>query len=356
MGRFVATLIVAVIVFMATVALIKVLYPYLIVTTILLWSIILFSFLYANAKAPALITNSEKISAGFDWLLAVRSQQQDELVVPPKQRNPKQALKEALYFIDQRVYGQDRVKQQINAIFTKLENSPHKGLRALSTGDGCIILAKGPHGTGKSVVISQFISLLYGAGIIGSEKIIEVDKLDFPGGSDPLDIWHQLCDSQAAVIVHDADFLVENEDEIKTIGGHSIGAAIARVAKHEPHRLLIILELSDRAANRMLNDAEHRKWLDKLSFFEFDFERLDIKNLTQLLIDYLEDEGFHLAPAAINKTQQLIKNIINNESDNFKNAHAMRQLSESLIHHFAREEGDDKVLTDAFVSAYAADR
>jgi len=355
MGKFIVKAIIAVVAFMLMISLVKFLHPYLIATAVLLWLVTFLSFLYINGKGLAVVNNNKHIAAGFDWLLAMRSaSDQEELIIPPKVRDPKQVLKEALYYLEQGIHGQQQVKEQINDIFSKLGNSTHTGLRALSPSDGSIILAKGPHGSGKTLVISQFFSLLYGAEVLDSEMVIEVDRLDFSVGRDPLDVLYGLMNSNGCgtVIIHDADFLVENGSE--TISGYSIGTAIARIAKNDPHRLLIVLELSDKAANRMENDPDHKKWLDKLGIFEFDFEQLNIDSLIKVLDDYLQDEGFSIAAEALNKMKRLVQDIMDAEPNNFKNAHAMRHLSESLIRSYSRNDSDDKVITDTFLSDYIA--
>ena len=364
MGKLIATVIIAVLAFMAVIALVKFLHLYLVFVSILLWLVVLFSFLYINDKGPAFINNNQRIAAGFDWLLAVNAPAQDDhtpatpqVRAPDNTRSPDEALKEALFYLEEGIYGQGQVKQQINDIFSRLENSPHTGLRALSPSDGAIILLRGPQGSGKTIVTSQFISLLYGEKVLETEEIIEADRLDFPPGSDPLDILYTLIDNHqsATLIIHDADFIADPESE--AISGHSIGTAIARVAKKDPHCLLVILELSDKAANKMLKDPEHKKWLDKLGTFEFNFQQLDADSLLKILVDYLQDESFSIASDGLPRIKRLIQDIADEAPENFKNAHSMRHLSESLIQSFSSDENNEgTVLTPAFISGYIAAR
>ncbi len=367
MGKLIATVVIAVLAFMAVIALVKFLHLYLVFVSVLLWLVVVFSFLYVNNKGPAFINNNQRVAAGFDWLLAVNTPAQGsqgeqtanppQVRAPDNTRSPEEALKEALFYLEEGIYGQEQVKQQINDIFSLLESSSHTGLRALSPSDGAVILLRGPQGSGKTIVTSQFISLLYGEEVLETENIIEVDRLDFPPGSDPLDILYTLIDNHqsATMIIHDADFIVDTEAE--AISGHSIGTAIARVAKKDPHCLLVILELSDKAANRMLNDPEHKKWLDKLGTFEFNFQQLDTDSLLKVLVDYLQDEHFSIASDSLPKVKRLIQDIVDGAPEDFKNAHTMRHLSESLIQSFSCDEkSDGKVLTAAFISDYIAAR
>lgn len=364
MGKLIATVVIGVLAFMAVIALVKFLHPYLVFVSVLLWLVVVFSFLYVNNKGPAFINNNQRIAAGFDWLLAVNTPAQDDQApaspqarVPDNTRSPEDALKEALFYLEECIYGQEQVKQQINDIFSRLESSSHTGLRALSPSDGAVILIRGPQGSGKTIVTGQFISLLYGEEVLETEEIIEADRLDFPPGSDPLDILYTLVDNNQSttMIIHDADFFVDADAE--AISGHSIGTAIARMAKKAPHCLLVILELSDKAANRMLNDPEHKKWLDKLGTFEFNFQQLDTDSLLKVLVDYLRDDSFSIAADGLPRIKRLIQDIADEAPENFKNAHTMRQLSESLIQRFSSDENNEgKVLTSTFISNYITAR
>ena len=120
---------------------------------------------------------------------------------------------------------------------------------------------------------------------------------------------------------------------------------------------LIILEMSDQSAERLLKYPKHKKWLDKLGVFELQFQNLDDESLSEILVDVLEHEGgLEIPEESQPKLVRLVKDEKEATADDFKGAHTMRRLGEDIINTFVREEREDKKLDAAFLDKFISAR
>ena len=220
--------------------------------------------------------------------------------------------------------------QQIDLLIES--RSALKGTLAPAT----FVVLAGPRGTGKTSVALVMAETLHREKIVKTGNIVSISTNDIPGLADSYGPTPEVLKSLSdhALTALDGVLLLDDLDRLSSISSGSmmleIGSRLLAVARNHPGRLFIIGTGSREAIARL--DPTNR-WRGQFNFRKIDFGPLNPEALEALFVRLLTEQGFQLAPDALLTVRVGVKAIQAKESENFDNAHAMRQFVDNVLHY-----------------------
>jgi ATPase family associated with various cellular activities (AAA) len=242
-----------------------------------------------------------------------------------------EAIFESLIGIDDAVATIDQRLLEV-ARNTKVRGNKGFGFAA----PALLVILAGPPGVGKTDSARAIAKLYAGAGILKTGKLITLRERDVKGGygssagDGTLALAKEALDG--ALLLDDADWLVESDPTFNTTPGVDVGLAILDVAQEHPQRLLLLATMSAAAERKLRQDERHARWINRLTVRTITFDGLGDSDLLELLLRQLDRHGTTIDPEAETAAVNLIQDARKKTGEErFDNAEACRRLAEELV-------------------------
>lgn len=251
-----------------------------------------------------------------------------------------------------RLIGLESVKKEINkmkAIFHKFKAMPDKA--------NLNMVFYGNPGTGKTEVARIVADILHEAGLLQTNKCIEVDSSGLIGeyvGHTAIKTHNAVKDALGGVLFIDEAYMLSGG---KVSGGGGFGEeAIAALLKDmEDHRgeLCIILAGYKEPMQKMIKI--NPGFTSRINRY-IDFPDYSLNELRQIALLMYKNKGYEMEDKALDETIKILSTLINNP--NFANAREVRNLLESIYEIQAlrtSEDSNNMLITLADVKEYEKD-
>lgn len=343
-----------------------------VVVAVVLWALVLLSWLYATGLIPA-IANVPGLGPAAVWLTAPQSRVRtgvspsgggggtatsvaSQSITPPptaaRDLNDEERsalFNQALASIES-LRGIEGPLSEINNLIALARAQRARGRSGLGvSAPGVLLLLGGPRGTGKSELASQLGRLFCGLGVIQSDRLVRARQGDFAAGYGA-NIRESigtlaLAALDGTLLFEDADWFTDSDRVLQTSPGLEAGETLLRVAEEYPGRLFVVMTLSSAKLNSLANDPRHRAWHGKLFVRAIQFEHLSDEVLLDLLIANLQSQGYALDDSAMRTARLRIRDARSEAGQEFDNLIAVRKIVNESIQRVAVRAPDSTVMT-----------
>lgn len=179
-----------------------------------------------------------------------------------------------------------RSLRELEAQLEQMKAQAAEGITA--AGAGYVFLFSGDAGTGKSALAAILPRLLFGAGLVNSGAVIDLQRLDPAGGESG--VW----------IADDADDLLAEPARLT-----QLGRAFLKTNETRPLAAMALIGGAG-FADRLARDPQAALWLIKCEIQDFQLPPLSDDELLLVADDIAANMGFTLEGAAKDKLGKLI--------------------------------------------------
>lgn len=191
-----------------------------------------------------------------------------------------------------------------------------------------VALLSGPRGVGKSEAARAISEIYAGLGSLETAKIVRLREQDvknaYGAGGDAARARAEEAVG-GTLLLDDADWLLSDP------AGADAGLSILDVATEHHQRMLVLVVLSARGERALRADADHARWLGKLTVRTVSFPALSDDALLEILARQLDHLDAELDPAALPAARSLLRDARARAQDAFDNAVACRRVAEVLV-------------------------
>jgi hypothetical protein len=222
---------------------------------------------------------------------AFREARRSPQVIPAS--DPETAWREAIGELA-RLRG--RSLRELEAQLDQMKAQAAEGIAA--AGSGYVFLFSGDAGTGKSALAAILPRLLFGASLLDSDTVIDLQRQDPAGGESG--VW----------IADDADDLLAEPARLTRLG-----RAFLKTNERRPLAAMVLIG-GPGFADRLARDPQAALWLIKCEIQDFHLPPLSDGELLLVADDIAADMGFALEGAARDKLGRIIAHLRGDTGEN----------------------------------------
>ena len=233
------------------------------------------------------------------------------------------ALKELDAFV-----GLQSVKAEAASFMAVLKIQKEREQQELKTVSNTLhYVFSGNPGTGKTAVARILAKILYGYGILNTDKMTETDRQglvsDHIGGTEKL-TGKIVVDALDGVLFIDEAYALHKGSE-KDFGRDAIDTLLKRMEDYR-HRFVVIVAGYPALMDKFIKSNPGLS--SRFSRYIY-FEDYDADELTQIFLKNCEASDYHLTPAAMEMLRKILDDAIAQKDEHFGNGRYVRNLFEA---------------------------
>jgi Holliday junction resolvasome RuvABC ATP-dependent DNA helicase subunit len=239
-------------------------------------------------------------------------------------------LEELLSKLDKLV-GLENVKKEIRTLVNVArvhEMRRKEGLKVPPSGYHMVFV--GPPGTGKTTIARLLGSIFRALGLLSKGQLTEVDRAELVAGyvgQTAIKTDAVVNGALGGVLFIDEAYSLAPEDSGNDFGDEAIETLLKLMEDHREDLVVIAAGYRDRMENFVESNPGLRSRFTRF----IDFPDYSPDELTAIFLQMAEEDGYTLAPDAVESVRAILRKEYDSRTQNFGNARLVRNLFERSL-------------------------
>jgi hypothetical protein len=244
--------------------------------------------------------------------------------------SPAPTLDELLSKLDKLV-GLENVKKEIRTLVNVArvrEMRRKEGLKVPPSGYHMVFV--GPPGTGKTTIARLLGSIFHSLGLLSKGHLTEVDRAELVAGyvgQTAIKTDAVVNDALGGVLFIDEAYSLAPEDSGSDFGEEAIETLLKLMEDHRDDLVVIAAGYRERMEHFIESNPGLRSRFTRF----IDFPDYSPDELTAIFTRMVEEDGYTLAPGALESVKAILTKEYESRSENFGNARTVRNLFERSL-------------------------